>query len=286
MTPSTRFFCLLALLPALVRADVASIREELAREKLRRVDAYLLEHPAPPDELAALNLALEAHQELKHVLEMIPLLRRRYDLMVKDPQTQLPNLLERTAIPLAQALASQHQRPQAVEFLNKVKQDFKPHPAAAQIHAALDQVIRAVRPPEVGDKPEFTVHDLTTGKPVQSADFKGSYTQLEFWVSTCEICQAQKDLLQVAVNKFGPRGFKVLGFNRNEKIEDAQAFLAKEKLPWPNAWDLDPRHQFAQKLNIDYIPTGLLLDPEGKIIALNLRGEALLKKLEELYPAK
>jgi hypothetical protein len=65
-----------------------------------------------------------------------------------------------------------------------------------------------------------------------------------------------------------------------------KAFLETDKLPWPNGWDMDPRHRFAQKLNVDFIPTSLLIGPDGKIVSMNLRGEALLKKLDELMPAK
>jgi AhpC/TSA family len=268
------------------RPDVAAIREDLAREKVRRTEEYLKATPTPPDELAAVNLLLEGYQELKRVPEMIPLLQRRYELLRKDPQANLQHLLERTAVPLAQAMSAQHRRVEAVEFLGKVKADFAAHPSAAQIATALDGVIKQIRPPQEGDAPALAVTDAVTGTAVKPLDFAGKYTQVEFWVTTCDICKAQKDTLEIAWRKHQEQGFRVVGINLNERKEDLLAFLAEQKLPWPNAWDPDPAHKVASRLNIDFIPTSLLIGPDGKIIALNLRGDALLKKLEELLPAK
>jgi hypothetical protein len=280
-----RLLLILLLGSAAARADVAALREELAREKVRRVQAYLQAHPQAPDELAALNLLLDGHQELKQVEEMIPLLRRRYDLMRGDPQTALPALLDRTAVPLAQALASRHRRAEAVEFLGQVKADLAAHPAAAQIRAGLDQFIRQIRPPAPGDQPDFTVHELGGPRHVSAAELRGKIVQVEFWMSSCDLCLAQKDVLRIAHDRYAARGFAVVGLNRDEQVETAAAFLARERLPWINGWDLDPRHGFAGKLNVDFIPTSLLLDREGKVIALNLRGDALLQELEKRFPA-
>jgi peroxiredoxin len=140
---------------------------------------------------------------------------------------------------------------------------------------------------EIGvEAPAFTQND-TTGKAVNLADFKGKYVLVDFWASWCGPCRAENPNVVVAFNKYKAKQFTILSVSLDQPTgHDAWIkAIAKDGLTWTHVSDLKFWDNAVAKLyGVRSIPQNFLLDPQGKIVAKNLRGEALDKKLAELLP--
>lgn len=134
--------------------------------------------------------------------------------------------------------------------------------------------------------PEFSLKD-TLGHPVALSSYRGKYVLVDFWSSYCGPCRAENPNIVKMYAKFHPKGFEILGVSFDEK-RDRQNWLSAihhDGLTWQQVSNLTGWDNEAAKLYfIRLIPQNVLLDPNGRIIAKNLRGEALGKKLSELFP--
>jgi len=132
---------------------------------------------------------------------------------------------------------------------------------------------------------DFTQND-TLGKPVTLHTLKGKYLLVDFWASWCGPCRAENPNLVNTFNKYKEKGFQVLGVSLDRpggKERWLQA-IHDDGLTWTHVSDLQFwDNAVAKQYGIQAIPQNLLLDPNGKIIAKNLKGEDLDKKLASIY---
>lgn len=120
-------------------------------------------------------------------------------------------------------------------------------------------------------------------KTIKLSDYKGKYVLLDFWASWCGPCRRENPNLVKTYNRFKDNGFDILGVSLDHSKEGWINAIEKDKLTWDHIsdlkfWDSAP----AKIYGIRNIPSNVLIDPSGKIIARNLRGEELNKKLEEI----
>lgn len=130
----------------------------------------------------------------------------------------------------------------------------------------------------------FTQND-TLEKPVSLSNFKGKYVLLDFWASWCGPCRAENPNVVKAFNQYKDKNFTVLGVSLDQPGKK-QAWLDaihKDNLTWTHVSDLKFwDNAVAKEYGIQAIPQNFLIDPSGKIIAKNVRGEELDKKLAEV----
>jgi peroxiredoxin len=129
--------------------------------------------------------------------------------------------------------------------------------------------------------PDFTEKD-TAGIAVSLKDFRGKYVLIDFWASWCSPCRAENPHVLNAYNKYKDRNFTILGVSLDKSRADWIKAIREDNLPWQQISSLDPQNaEGAKKYAVRFIPQNYLINPEGKIIASNLRGEGL-EKLDEL----
>lgn len=131
--------------------------------------------------------------------------------------------------------------------------------------------------------PDFTLNDVND-KPVALSSFKGKITLIDFWASWCGPCRKENPNVVAAYNKFHGKGFEILAVSLDDNKSNWQEAIRKDNLTWTQVSDLEGwESKVAQQYGVQSIPTNFLLDKEGKIIAKDLRGEALEQKLNELF---
>lgn len=131
---------------------------------------------------------------------------------------------------------------------------------------------------------DFTQDD-TLGRPVSLRDFRGHYVLLDFWASWCRPCRAENPNVVAAFRKFRSKNFTVLSVSLDQPgAKDAWLkAIRHDRLDWTNVSDLKFWNNAVAKLyDIQSIPSNLLLDPNGVIIAKDLHGDELEKKLAEV----
>ena len=131
--------------------------------------------------------------------------------------------------------------------------------------------------------PDFKMNDVN-GHPVSLADLRGKLVLLEFWASWCSPCRAENPNLKKQYELYKSKGFEILAVSLDSDKDKWKDAIAKDGVPWLHVSDLKGWGNAVGALyGITAVPAGFLISPEGTIIANDLRGESLNKKLAELF---
>ncbi len=132
--------------------------------------------------------------------------------------------------------------------------------------------------------PDFNLAD-TSGKMISLHDFKGKYVLVDFWASWCTPCREKNPNVVKAYNDYKDKNFTVLSISLDDKDGKEKWIKAihDDGLTWTQVSDLKGMEsEVAQSYVVDAIPQNFLINPDGKIVGKNLRGNDLENKLAEV----
>ena len=124
------------------------------------------------------------------------------------------------------------------------------------------------------------------GNEVSLSSLKGKVVLVDFWASWCGPCRAGNPAVVKLYNTYKEKGFEVFGVSIDAKKADWLKAIANDKIKFTQVNDAAGWNSaIAEKYGVNAIPNSFLLDKEGKLIAINLEGEALENKVKELLGA-
>lgn len=167
------------------------------------------------------------------------------------------------------------------ELLEQLKQEFPDSQAVAMVKRQ-EEAEKAQAALAVGKTfPDFAVTD-TAGKPLSVSAYKGKVVLIDFWATWCGPCVVELPNLLAAYEKHHDAGFEIIGISLDSDRSKLDNFVKQKKMNWPQHFDGKGwQNELAQKYGINSIPATYLLDREGKIVGVGLRGN----KLEEAVAA-
>jgi len=145
-----------------------------------------------------------------------------------------------------------------------------------KVQGELDQLDKVGTP-----APEVTVIDLNNAA-FRLADLKGKYVLVDFWATWCAPCTVELPRMQAAYAKYKAKGFEIVAVSLDEAKGVVDEFVKARKLPWKQIHNASSNGDLVEAFGVKSIPATYLIDPSGKIVRLELRGQALDKALESL----
>ncbi len=132
---------------------------------------------------------------------------------------------------------------------------------------------------------DFTAKTLDD-KEIKLSSFRGKVVLLDFFAGWCGPCRAENPNLVKLYAAYKDRGFEIVGVSLDNTIGEAKKYVQDAGITWVTTWS-EPggwKNPVAVLYGVNAIPAMYLLDREGKVLKLNVRGEALARALGELFP--
>lgn len=142
-------------------------------------------------------------------------------------------------------------------------------------------------------KPPETKESDLVGKPLEIAGttlngdafdwkaYRGKAVIVDFWATWCGPCVREMPNVKAAYEKYQKKGFEIVGVSLDQDIEALASFVEEHKIPWSTLAG-DGTQELAQKYGVRGIPTLMLVDKDGKVVAVSHRIEQLIPELEKL----
>lgn len=264
-------------------------------ELLQQLNYEHYKHIAQVDSLGQIY---RASMESANMDSLRQSLDKAYAAIVASEKDYLKSFIDKNTTSLASLFALYQQlaprQPifdliEDMEYFEKVAAGLTPVLPNSSLVQNLNTLINENKnlPPQVGmegtEVPDISLSD-PNGKVVKLSSLRGKYVLLDFWAGWCRPCRQENPNLVANYKKYNKDGFEIYQVSLDKTKEEWVDAIKKDNLTWLHVSDLQYwQSAAAQQYGISSIPASFLLDKEGKVIARNLRGEALGLKLAEIF---
>lgn len=169
-----------------------------------------------------------------------------------------------------------------MEIRDALQKEYPNHVLVKQLQDRLRNVILPGM-----DAPDIAMKD-PEGNVRKLSDLKGNVVLLDFWASWCGPCRRENPNVVKLYHRFHDKGFEIFSVSLDNTRDAWMKAIQADGLVWPNhVSDLQGWTSTGGKTyGVSSVPNTILIDRDGKIIARNLRGAELEKKLEEIFGTK
>ncbi len=169
------------------------------------------------------------------------------------------------------------------EFYRNIVKIYKDKKYAQDFIPVVEQGLARVVIEEGVIAPDFELRQ-PNGHLLKLSDLRGQYVLVDFWASWCGPCRRENPNVVKMYQKYHDKGFEILGVSLDKNPNSWKKAIESDNLTWKHVSDLKQwSSQVVPLYGIKGIPMTVLLDKEGKIIATNLRGSSLERKLAEIF---
>lgn len=146
----------------------------------------------------------------------------------------------------------------------------------------MEQKLSVMQKSVVGQVAPKIVGTNMQGKPISLADFKGKYVLVDFWSAGCSWCRKETPNLKKTYAAFKDKGFTILGVSTDFKKSDWLQAIREDKAIWHHLLlSRSDRDATLKRYSIIGIPQMILIDPQGNIVAKDLRGEEIYETVKQ-----
>jgi peroxiredoxin len=164
--------------------------------------------------------------------------------------------------------------------IKSLYENLSPEIKKSRYARSVSNFLKLSKDVNIGDIAEdFQLTDLK-GNKVSLSNFKGKFVLLDFWASGCAPCRIENKILLANYKKYKGKGFEIISISSDRNKDNWASASKQDSIIWPSL--IDDAH-VGNRYNVKFIPSTFLIDPAGRIITTDLRGEKLGEKLKELF---
>jgi peroxiredoxin len=129
--------------------------------------------------------------------------------------------------------------------------------------------------------PAFTSDDIN-GKTVRLDAYRGKYVLIDFWATWCAPCITELPRLQTAYRTYHDAGLEIIAVSLDDSKTAVVDFVKARKIPWPQLHNASGSADLVEAFGVSSIPATFLIDPQGTVTRLDVRGKVLDETLGRL----
>ena len=235
-------------------------------------------------EYQGLPWVFESFKSFSTTLSSIQIDQALHQVYMEQALNQVPTGTSAHQLALAGIMAGMQQKnhPNYPVFAKQYLQHFeKKDPEGS---ATIQQMLKRSNAFIIGaEAPDFS-QEKPDGNALSLSELRGKVVLVDFWASWCGPCRRENPNVVRVYNKYKEKGFEILGVSLDNARDRWLQAIEADGLTWHHVSDLKGwRNDAAQLYGVSSIPQTVLIDQQGRILARNLRGDALEESLRQIF---